>query len=311
KGAGGSDTLVGGAGNDSLKGGGGDDYLYGGTGINSATFIGDRSEYTLTHTQNGLIVDGANGHETLHDVQGLVFDDQTIVDITVQTNQWFQADELITYMEGGSATQYQFWDGGAGANSAYFWTPTNEHHAANVAINVAGSDLDDVWIRGGQAGGAETMWVRSLDGGVWGDWHAFTFNTLPNHAPVATINDHSLATNEWARGSSGLSYSDSDGNPAKKNQFWDDGGAASRGYVWTPDNEHHAAGTTIEVTAADVGNVWVRGGAFGGSETMWVRAFDGTDWSAWDAFTLTTRNTAPVVTVNDHAVQTNQWAQVS
>jgi hypothetical protein len=32
----------------------------------------------------------------------------------------------------------------------------------------------------------------------------------------------------------------------------------------------------------------VRGGEVTGSETMWVRAFDGSDWSAWDAFNFTT-----------------------
>jgi hypothetical protein len=32
----------------------------------------------------------------------------------------------------------------------------------------------------------------------------------------------------------------------------------------------------------------VRGGLTAGSEQMWVRAFDGPDWSPWDPFTLTT-----------------------
>jgi hypothetical protein len=55
-----------------------------------------------------------------------------------------------------------------------------------------------------------------------------------------------------------------------------------------PDNAHQPAGTAITVAAADLGNVWVRGGQAGGTKTMWVRAFDGTDWGAWDAFALTT-----------------------
>ena len=32
-----------------------------------------------------------------------------------------------------------------------------------------------------------------------GAWDSFTFTTLPNTAPAATINDHSLHTNEWRR----------------------------------------------------------------------------------------------------------------
>jgi hypothetical protein len=84
-----------------------------------------------------------------------------------------------------------------------------------------------------------------------------------------------------------ISYSNANGNAATQYQFWDSGAASNSGYFWTPA-AHHAAGTEITVAAADLGNVWVRGGSAGGSETMWVRAFDGTDWSAWDSFSFTT-----------------------
>src|ERR1700719_1859888 len=94
-------------------------------------------------------------------------------------------------------------------------------------------------------------------------------------APVVTINDHSLNFEEWAQIKNWLSYSDADGNAAVKYQFWDSGIDAASGYFWTPDNAHWAANTTIEVNASDLANVWVRGGTGNGSETMWVRAFDG------------------------------------
>ena len=68
-----------------------------------------------------------------------------------------------------------------------------------------------------------------------------------------------------------------------------DGGTASdSGYFWTPSNYHNPAGTAITVAAADLNNVWIRGGQAAGSEMMWVRAFDGNDWSAWHSFTVTT-----------------------
>lgn len=133
-------------------------------------------------------------------------------------------------------------------------------------------------------------------------------------APVATINDHSLRVNQWGWINSWLSYSDADGNPAIQYQFWDGGGAVDSGYFWTSGNEHWGSGTAITVNAADIGDVYVRGGSnlAGGSETMYVRAFDGTSWGAWDSFTLTTQpNTVPVATINDHTLQVDQWAQVS
>ena len=237
----------------------------------------------------------------------------TINDHSLQASQWSRVDSWISYSDanGNPATQYQFWDGGTGASSGYFWTPGNAHHAAGAAITVAASDLANVWIRGGKAGGSETMWVRAFDGTDWGAWDAFTFTTVANTAPVATINDHSLQANQWSRVDSWISYSDANGNPATQYQFWDGGTGANSGYFWTPGNAHHAAGAAITVAAADLDDVWVRGGQAGGSETMWVRAFDGTDWGAWDAFTFTTvANTAPVATISDHSLQEDQWSRV-
>ena len=63
---------------------------------------------------------------------------------------------------------------------------------------------------------------------------------------------------------------------------------ASSGYFCTPDNAHHAADMAITVNAAELGNVWLRGGQVEGTETLWVQAFDGTDWSQWRSFSLTT-----------------------
>src|SRR5690606_39175081 len=50
-----------------------------------------------------------------------------------------------------------------------------------------------------------------------------------------------------------------------------------------------------------------------GVETMWVRAFDGTAWSTWDTFTLTSAqpNRAPVVSVADQKLALNEWKTIS
>jgi hypothetical protein len=71
-----------------------------------------------------------------------------------------------------------------------------------------------------------------------------------------------------------------------------------------------AANTTIEVSAADLANAWVQGGSTTGSETLWVRAFDGSDWGAWDTFNVTSTNTTPVAAVSDRSVHVDQWAKV-
>ncbi|MBR1162788.1 hypothetical protein JQ569_26765 [Bradyrhizobium elkanii] len=227
-------------------------------------------------------------------------------------NQWQRMQPWLTYADsdGNPAQKFQFWDGGTAANSAYFWTSTNDHWAANTTIEVAASDLSDVWVRAGAVGGTETLWVRAFDGTDWGNWTSFTLTTIPNTAPVVTIPDVQLHTNTWTQAKNWLTYSDANGDAATKYQFWDSGTSATSAYFWTSTNDHWAANTTIEVAAADLADVWIKGGSTTGSETFWVRAFDGTNWSNWDSFTLTSANTPPVVTANDHSVHVDQWVTV-
>jgi hypothetical protein len=124
------------------------------------------------------------------------------------------------------------------------------------------------------------------------DWHMGKDTT-----PVAAINNQTLHVSEWAQVDSWLTSSDADGDAVTKYQFMDNGTDASSGYIFTSGNAHNPSGTAIEVSASDLANVWVRGGAVAGSESMMVRGFDGARWGDWDLFTLTTRTeTPPVVT---------------
>ncbi|WP_249131916.1 MULTISPECIES: hypothetical protein [unclassified Bradyrhizobium] len=236
----------------------------------------------------------------------------TIGNHSLLYNQWQKMQPWLTYFDadGNPAQSFQFFDGGTAATSGYFWTPSNSHWDAGTAIDVAASDLSDVWLRAGSVGGSETLWARAFDGTDWSTWTSFTFTTIPNTPPVATINDQQLHTNTWAQVTNWLNYSDANGDAATKYQFWDSGTAATSAYFWTPTNSHWAANTVIDVSAADLANVWVQGGSTTGSETMWVRAFDGTDWSNWDTFTLTSTNSAPVVTTGDHSIHVGQWVTV-
>jgi Cysteine-rich secretory protein family/Carboxypeptidase regulatory-like domain len=115
-----------------------------------------------------------------------------------------------------------------------------------------------------------------------------TFAPDEKAAPVATINDHTATASQWQQVQSWINYTDPNGDTAIRYEFWDSGAGAGSGYFWTPSNSHWDANTTIPVEAADLGNVWVSGGQTAGSETMWVRAFDGANWSDWDSFFLIT-----------------------
>ncbi len=309
----GADFLLGLAGKDTLLGGRGNDLVDGGAGDDTAVFSGTFADYQIKSKSGTQVVISdtrstlGDGTDFVANVEHFKFSDKTvnfsdlqvtinhapvvaIGDHSAHVNEWSKVSSWLSYSDadGNGATKYQFWDGGTGASSGYISTPNNAHNAAGTAIEVAASDLTNVWVHGGAAVGSETMYVRAFDGTDWSAWDAFNFTTLANRPPVATITDHSLGTNEWAKLSNWVSYSDADGNGATKYQFWDGGTGASSGYIWTPDNAHQPAGSAITVLAADLANAWVRGGQTSGSETMWVRAFDGTDWGAWDAFTLST-----------------------
>ncbi|WP_404291242.1 hypothetical protein ACD578_04480 [Microvirga sp. RSM25] len=79
----GNDAIYGHLGNDELWGEAGNDRLEGGEGIDSAAFIGSRSEYTVVQTADGTIVvsDGAaerDGIDTIVGVENFKFSDGTV-----------------------------------------------------------------------------------------------------------------------------------------------------------------------------------------------------------------------------------------
>jgi len=236
----------------------------------------------------------------------------SVSDHTLNMGQWAQMQNWISYSDsnGDAPTKYQFWDSGVGAGTATasYWTP-NGYVAPNTTLEVSASDLSSVWVQGGTANGTDSLWVRAFDGHVWSNWDIFTLTTH-NDPPTVSVADHTVNWNEWAQVKYWISYSDSNGDAPTKYQFWDAGTGADSGYFWTPDNTHWAANTTIEVNASDLANAWVRGGTDNGSDSMWVRAFDGHEWSNWDVFTLTTHNTPPVATISPYVLHFNEWAQV-
>jgi len=98
----GNDTITGGTGgdgidgregNDILNGGSGNvsDSLNGGPGIDTAVFSGNRSGYTITHTGPGITIAGADGSDTLNEVEKAQF-----ADMTVNLGQGLKATDFNT-----------------------------------------------------------------------------------------------------------------------------------------------------------------------------------------------------------------------
>jgi hypothetical protein len=209
----------------------------------------------------------------------------TISDHSLHVGDWAQIKNWISYSDanGDAPTQYEFWDGNAAAGSGSFWTPSGG--TANPSLLVSAADLNGVYVGGAANASSETMYVRAFDGRDWGQWDSFTLTALGNTPPIATIADHGLPLGEWAQIKNWISYLDVEGNAATQYQFWDGDAAANSARFWTPSGG--TANPSLLVSAADLGGVYVGGATRTGTETMYVRAFDGHDWSAWDAFLLT------------------------
>ncbi len=131
---------------------------------------------------------------------------------------------------------------------------------------------------------------------------------MANTPPVVTASNRTIRPNQSLAGSSLFSVTDADNNPITQYQFWD--GGAGGGY-FAINGAQQGSQQNIDVTAANLGAVTYVGGATSGSETTWVRAFDGTDWSAWVSWTMATTNQAPVATAGNNTIQVNQAVAAS
>src|SRR5215471_6349412 len=100
------------------------------------------------------------------------------------------------------------------------------------------------------------------------------------------------------------SRSDADNDTITNYEFWDSTVDPASGH-WAVSGVPQSAGQAIDVTAAQLSQTTFQSGSV--SDDLWVRAFDGIDWSAWEEFHLNVpANHAPVVAASDLAVSHNQ-----
>ncbi|WP_375783094.1 hypothetical protein ACE10Z_24710 [Bradyrhizobium sp. Pha-3] len=197
----------------------------------------------------------------------------------------------VTDAEHDTITQYAFWD-----------TQGNGHFVVNgvvqptnAEIDVSAANLSQVSYVFGPGGSTpDTLWVKANDGSMWSAWKSFTATPGPDTAPVVTasnvsgIHDHSVAA------SSLFSVSDAEHDTITQYAFWDtqgNGHFAVNGVVQPTNAE-------IDVSAANLSQVsYVFGPGGSTPDTLWVKANDGSMWSAWQSFTATATNQAPTVSV--------------
>lgn len=319
-----ANSLTGGGGNDTLTGGGGSDTLIGGAGNDTAVFSGYFTDYLVTYnatTQVYTIVDqrggSPNGTDTVSGVEyfsfadgtfsGAVLQDRapvvTAPDFTATKNQNIAASSLfsVSDADGDAITKYQFWDSTADVLSGHF-VVGGVAQGTGQNIDVTAAQLSSTTFQSGS--GSDSLWVRAFDGILWSAWTPFRVNAPVNHVPVATGVNVTATHNQNIAASSLFNVSDADGDSITKYQFSDSTSSALSGH-FVVAGVKQGTGVAIEVTAAQLSSTTFQSGTQ--SDDLWVRAYDGLQWSAWTAFRVTAAvNHAPVATASDYTATKNQ-----
>src|SRR5207248_1262972 len=127
--------------------------------------------------------------------------------------------------------------------------------------------------------GTDTLWVRATDGTQWSDWSSsFTVTGQPDTPPVVTVANLTAAHGQSFAASNLFTASDPDGDAITQYGFWDTG---SGGGHFMLNGVAQGTNQEIDVTAAQLSQLSYQSGS--GTDTLWVRANDGTQWSPWSS----------------------------
>jgi hypothetical protein len=164
----------------------------------------------------------------------------------------------------------------------------------NQEIDVSAAQLPHLGYLSGA--GADTLWVRANDGIQWGPWsNSFTVTGPIDTGPVITptsSSTHAIA-NQTFSASALFSYSDPFGYVAKQFDFWNSGGGG--GHFLLNGSALPANQDNI-ISASQLGQLQYQVGT--GTDTLWIKANDGTVWGAWSS-SFTMSDPPPVVAAGE------------
>ena len=222
---------------------------------------------------------------------------------TVQTllvGQTVAASSLISVSDAQdhSITSYQFQD--TSATNGYF-VLNGVAQVATRLITVTAANLATLSFVASSTPGTGAIYAWASDGQLLSAGAGFTVNSWlhkTDSAPVVTAESGQIVlAGQSVAASSLISVSDADGDPITTYQF--DAPSAANGY-FELNGVAQAAGTNIDVTAANLANLTFVGSSTPGTGQIYVWASDGQLWSAAASFTVNTwlhaTNSAPVVT---------------
>ena len=122
-----------------------------------------------------------------------------------------------------------------------------------------------------------------------------------NRAPAVSASRRQVNAQSHTSASSLFSVVDLDGDGIVSYELWDSSTASSSGY-FSVAGVAQPANTAISVTAAQLAQTTFIAGAGAGEDSVWLRAYDGVDWSEWSNWSITTINHLPNVSVGSRTV---------
>ena len=146
--------------------------------------------------------------------------------------------------------------------------------STNADIDIAAGQLSQMSYVFGSA--TDTLYVRANDGTEWGAWQRFTASPHVNQAPVVTVANRAMISDDTAAISALITAADPDGDSISRYQLWDSTSVQNSGH-WVVNGVAQAANAAIDVTAEQLAQTSFHAGT-NISDQLWVRAFDGTDW---------------------------------
>jgi hypothetical protein len=153
--------------------------------------------------------------------------------------------------------------------------------------------------------GYDNIYARAFDGTAWSEWTNFWAVAPPNNAPVVTAPFAFLTrANPNPKVASLFGITDADGDRATGWQLWDN--TPGNGSFIDGSGSPLPAQTVIDLMAEAVPNSQaanefanVRFRSTTGFDEIYVRAFDGFEWSAWkQTYIVAPVNVAPEVTAS-------------
>lgn len=207
----------------------------------------------------------------------------------------FTSFSAVNDLDGDPIETYRIFDPSGGG----FFTLDGVNQSSGAYFDVAAGDIGNLRYHASASVESEEIRGMVYDGGRWSALAMAEMYSVsaPTSKPVVSVQDLTVVANEKVPLSEFLTAVDPDGYPIIRYKFKDVNVAANGGYI-EGRGKKSAPGTWTYVPASRLDTAFYVGGKNLATETILVRAFDGTKWSKVERISAGTSRNAnrPIVT---------------